>query len=142
MYHCVCETYGLDDPGHRRRGQTKQIFSFQVNWEKLQGSTGAPYLSDWIQDLVPHSCTHTQQCVKQVSFGPLAVNRTGVHTFGRGSGQDEVFVSFLHHLHLEQRPTVRLLDVTHVLTASAGANEKVLISPINKAHRLVPHQPS
>lgn len=51
-------------------------------------------------------------------------------TFGRGSGQNEVIVSFLHHLHLEQRLPLLLLDVAHVLTASAE-HEQRAIRPTN-----------
>lgn len=39
-------------------------------------------------------------------------------TFGRGAGQDQVLLSFLHHLDFEERLVVLLLDVTNVLTAS------------------------
>lgn len=47
-------------------------------------------------------------------------------TFGCGSGQNEVIMSFLHHLYLEQWLPLLLLDVAHVLTASVEHEQRAI----------------
>lgn len=51
--------------------------------------------------------------------------RQVMFTFRCGSGQYEVIVSLLHHLHFEQRPALLLLHTAHVPTASERAERGV-----------------
>ena len=74
MCVCACLTYRLYDPGHCRSCQTKQIFSFQVNWEELQGPAGGSHLWYWFQYLVPNSCRQIVERITNINSKTVQQN--------------------------------------------------------------------